>query len=204
MKRTFFTILLAAIAAVPASAASVTRSYSYFSIDGNTLEEIEQQLLTRGPQINGTDARHPGAVRMEFASRLSYGEGRSSCRVTDARVTVKAKVILPRWRGRRNADSDVRLIWDTLSRDIRRHEESHLVIARNHAHELEDALKALSARRTCAEMEAGVKAATARILEKHDAAQARFDRIETMNFEDRIKRLLNYRMEQIEKGRLKP
>src|SRR5690554_6819487 len=116
LNRVFLAILAVAITALPASAASVSRSYSYFSVNGNTLQEIERQLQARGPLVDGTGQRHAGAVRMEFTSRLAYGQGSSVCRITDAEVTVKAKVILPRWLGRQRADADVRLIWDTLSR----------------------------------------------------------------------------------------
>ena len=44
----------------------------------------------------------------------------------------------------------------------------------------------------------------AKILAEHDAAQDEFDRIEGINFERRFMRLLQYRMEQIEAGRLRP
>lgn len=204
LKRVLPLLVCLALSATSAVAADVSRSFSYFSVHGKTLEEIERQLNTLGPYVDGSRQRHPGAVRMEFKSRLAYGRSKRDCRVEKAGVTVQAKVILPRWRDRKSAELDVRLIWDTLERDIQRHEESHLVIAHNHARELENALTALPPRRTCAEVEAAVKQATARILKKHDAAQARFDRIENMNFEDRILRLLTYRMQQIEAGRIKP
>ena len=99
------------------------------------------ELNTRGPQVKSTGRRHPGATQMEFTTKLGYRERGGYCRIAKATVTVKAKVILPRWRQRSKADADVRLIWDTLSSDIKRHEESHVVIAKNHARELEQALR---------------------------------------------------------------
>ena len=96
----------------------------------------------------------------------------------------------------------MRLIWDTLESDIRRHEESHVVIAKNHARELEDALTEIGRQKDCATAKTRVKATTDRVLAAHDAAQERFDRIEGINFESRLLRLLKYRMERIESGRL--
>lgn len=201
-KRILLTAALSLLALAPAAAAGLTKSYSYFTIGGVTVEEIERELNVRGPKVQSTGNRHPGATQMEFNSRVKYGKKNDRCAVIDARVTVEAHIILPRWNKRSKADDDVRLIWDTLSADIKRHEESHVVIAKNHARELELALKAVDPQRDCAAAEAKVAAVTERILAKHDEEQQRFDRIEGINFESRLLRLLRYRIERIEAGTL--
>lgn len=201
MKRTILAAALA-VAASCAHAASVAKTYSYFTIGGVTVEEIEEELKRRGPQVRSSGMRHPGVTRMEFTTRVGYGERRGRCGVVEASVTVKADMILPRWNRRGSASADTRLIWDTLSADIKRHEESHVVIARNHARELEEALKGVQRQRNCAAAQEKVGQITARILARHDEEQDRFDRIEGRNFESRLLRLLQYRIERIEAGRL--
>lgn len=191
-----------ALAAFRAEAASVTKTYSYFTIGGVTVEEIERELKRRGPQVKSTGLRHPGATRMEFTTRVGYGERNGRCNVEKANVTVKADMILPRWNRRKSASSETRLVWDTLSADIKRHEESHVVIAKNHARELEEALRTVQRQRNCDIAQDKVKKITAQILAKHDAEQDRFDRIEGKNFESRLLRLLRYRVERIEAGAL--
>ncbi|WP_034658689.1 DUF922 domain-containing Zn-dependent protease [Chelativorans sp. J32] len=198
MSRFLPLLLFLATGLNPAAAATISKTYSYFPISGRTLPEIEEQLHTRGPRLNSTGQRHPGATNMEFTTRIDYAEARGQCHVANARVSVKAKVILPQWRDRRRAETEVRLIWDTLSRDIKRHEESHLSIAKNHARLLEDTLKTLPRRKTCKALAAEVEATTQRLLAAHDVAQDEFDRIESINFESRMMRLLRYRLEQIE------
>lgn len=188
----------------PSMAASLSKSYSYFPITGRTLAEIERQLQMRGPQLDSTGRRHPGATNMQFTTRVDYDQSRGHCRISDARVSVNAKIILPQWRERQRADRDVRLIWDTLVRDIKRHEESHLVIAKNHARLLEDSLKRLPRRRNCSVLAQDVERTSANVLAQHDRTQEEFDHVEAINFESRIMRLLEYRLEQIEAGRLKP
>ncbi|MCR4268920.1 DUF922 domain-containing Zn-dependent protease [Nitratireductor sp. ZSWI3] len=195
-------VLLAVLAPLPAAAASVSRSYSYFPIGGKTLSDIERQLRSRGPQVQSTGQRHPGATRMEFTTKISYAETQSSCRIARVDVTVKAQVFLPRWRNRRGADRETALIWDTLSRDIKRHEESHIGIAKRFARKIEDVVEALPGRSSCPPLQKAAEERTARILKEHDDAQAHFDRVESHNFEDRMMRLLNYRLEQIGKGRI--
>ena len=110
MIRTLLAASLLGLMVLPAPAESLTKTYSYFSVGGTTLDELEDQLNRRGPQVKSTGRRHPGATQMQFNTRLGYAERSGYCRVTEATVTVKAKVILPRWRQRGNADQDVRLI----------------------------------------------------------------------------------------------
>lgn len=202
MKHTLLAAAMIAGMALPAAAASLSKTYSYFSIGGNTLDEIESQLASRGPHVSTSNRRHPGATQMEFTTRLSYSQKPGSCKIVSAHVLVKAKLILPKWQRSRKAEQDVRLIWDTLAADIKRHEESHVVIAKNHAREMEQALKAMRAQPDCAIAAAKAKDVTAKILARHDRAQMEFDRVEGKNFESRIMRLLNYRLEQIKAGRL--
>ena len=202
MKRPLLCALVLAFAALPAGAASLVKTYSYFSIGGRTLDDIESQLSKRGPQVKSTGMRHPGATQMAFNTRVGYAEKSGSCRIAAATVTVKVKVILPEWRRPRKAGADVRLFWNTLSADIKRHEERHVEIAKNHARQLEDALKATYPQKNCQEAKAKAAEIAAAILAKHDRAQVQFDRVERINFESRMLRLLRYRIERIENGRL--
>lgn len=201
MIRAIVASLLALGFTVPAEAASVSKTYSYFSVGGTTLEQLEAELSLRGPQVSSTGRRHPGATQMQFNTRIGYAEKDGYCRVSQATVNVSAKVILPRWSQRRKADGAVRTIWDTLSADIKRHEESHVGIAKNHARELEQALMKLDRRKTCAEVAEKAKAVSERILAKHDKAQYEFDRIEGINFERRMMRQLGYRLERMQSSR---
>jgi predicted secreted Zn-dependent protease len=204
MKRSLACALMLALTALPAGAANLVKTYSYFAIGGRTLDDIETQLSKHGPQVKSTGSRHPGATQMAFTTRIGYAEKPGSCHIADAIVTVKVKVILPEWRPSRKADADVKLFWDTLSADIKRHEERHVEIAKNHAKQLEDALKASYPQKTCAEAKAKAAEITSAELARHDQDQVRFDRVESANFESRILRLLRYRIERIDSGRLPP
>lgn len=186
-----------------ANAASVSRSYSYFRIGGATLPELQDELTSRGPTVKSTGRRHPGATEMQFVNRLDYDGGTGKCRVSKASISVKAKITLPRWTRPAGAAEDTRLIWGALAGDIKRHEESHVSIARDYARQMEDALLALSAQKTCAIAADKAQETIRRLLASHDAAQERFDRIERINFSERMDRLIRYRIEQIEAGRIR-
>lgn len=196
-----FSAGLAAMAPAPATAETViTKTFAYFPIKGSTAADLDEALSSSGPLVSGTGARHPGATEMKFGGSVVYAEHARRCSVDSANITLHTKIILPRWTQRRRAERDLALIWDTLASDIKRHEERHAEIARQHARKLQKTIEDLRARASCAEMEAEVARVTEEILSAHDADQARFDRIESINFEERMVRLLQYRLEQIKRA----
>ena len=172
----------------------VSKTYGYFSIGGRTAEALDRELERRGPMTSASGHRHPGATEIKFGGEVTYVERGKECSVGDVKVTLKTNLILPRWKNRRAADKNLRFIWDTLSADIKRHEERHAEIARSYARTLERDLRALRSARTCQELEKKVGAVTKRVLETHDRDQMRFDVVESKNFDNRMMRLLKYRL----------
>ena len=188
---------MALFMAVPAAnAATVLRKYEYFALNGRTAADLDRELYRRGPVLQKTGQRHPGMTKMRFTNRIKYGSDGKSCRVVDANIVVHAHVYLPRWIQRRTAKPDLALIWDTLSSDIKRHEESHIVIARTAAGDMERAIKALPWRSDCTVLKADIDGLTAKLMRKHDLAQIQFDRVEAVNFDSRFERLLVFRLQR--------
>lgn len=186
---------IALFMAVPAAnAAIVLRKYEYFALNGRTAADLDRELSLRGPKLKTTGQRHPGSTQMRFTNRIKYGSDGKSCRVVDANIVVHAQVHLPRWNQRRTAQPDLALIWDTLSADIKRHEESHIVIARTAAGNMERQIKALPWRRDCATLKNDIDMLTSKLMKQHDLAQLQFDKVEGINFESRFERLLTYRL----------
>lgn len=197
-----FKVLIAASvlfsAAAPAQSASIFREMKYYNINGKTAADLDYALSNKGPFLKSTGQHHPGAAEIRFDAKVRYGkEDGKVCKVTGVYVNVHGKVFLPRWKQRKRAPLELAMIWDTLSSDIRRHEESHLVIARVHASEMEQTIARLYSRKDCADLRDDINRVTEKIMEKHDKEQQRFDRVETINFESRFERLLTYRLEQL-------
>ncbi len=191
--------LTAVLAIVPtqADAASIFRQYKYYTIHGRTAAQLDKALSRKGPFLKKTGQHHPGAAEIRFDAKVRYGHAPGkACKVQDVYVNVHAKVALPRWAERRKASPELAMVWDTLSADIRRHEESHIVIARSHASEMERQIRALRSRPDCAALRVDIDKITTRLMEAHDKEQQRFDRVETLNFEKRFERLLTYRLEK--------
>lgn len=175
----------------------ISKSYSYYSVSGQTSEELEHELWRSGPELAETGTRHPGATRIKMSRTISFEETPDRCRVSDVSVKLETNLTLPRWTDQANADRKAKLVWLTLSSDIKRHEERHAEIARQWARKLEKTLKALRPMPDCPRMQAEVEAVSKTILEKHSADHDRFDRVEAASFERRIKRILRYKASQM-------
>ncbi len=187
---------LSAFLVCAASAASVSRSYSYFPVRGATLQDLQEDMERRGPEVQSTGRRHPGATRLEFKDRIRYRSEKGKCRVLSVAISVRARIILPRWVRRSSGSPETRQVWDALSSDIKRHEESHVSIAKNHARDMEQSIAGIPPQNNCDLVEALARKALADGLMRHDAEQARFDLIEGKNFSARLERLIRYRAGQ--------
>lgn len=184
-----------------AGAADIRKSITWFNIGGTTADDLDRELSRRGPLTRNTGARHPGATEIKFGGDITYVEKEGRCSTGPVTVKLTTRLILPRWTNRKRADSELGMIWDTLSADIKRHEERHAEIARNHARDLEKRLRALRPQKDCRSLEALVSATTREVMDSHDREQLHFDQVEARNFDDRMMRLLNYRMKRNGSGR---
>lgn len=199
------TVVLAtclAFAVSPAGHAEtvVRKTITYFDIGGRTAAELDAELSRKGPLTQSTGGRHPGATQIRFGGDVTYAHRSGHCGIDDATVTLKTKLILPRWKNRRKADAELGMIWDALSADIKRHEERHAEIARQHARDLEHRLKRLRPEANCDRLQDRVSRVTDELTQAHDRAQMTFDRIESKNFEERMIRILRYRTEKHRKN----
>ncbi|RLP21908.1 DUF922 domain-containing protein [Mesorhizobium sp. YM1C-6-2] len=202
MLRILLALSLLGLAVPPAAAAVVWRNYSYFSVSGKTLDELMIELSIRGPQVRSTGQRHPGATKLQFNTRLGYTEGGGKCWISAATATIKARIILPRWKDRRKAGRELRIYWDALAADIKRHEEGHVVIAKNYASQLEKELAALPRQDSCKPVAQQAELQIEKVLEQYRKESERFDRVESASFDRRMQSLYQYRLERIESGRL--
>ncbi len=174
-----------------------SKSITYYSINGKTAAELDDALSAGGPLMKSTGSRHPGATRIKFGGSITYVKRGDRCAVGSAKVTLNTKLILPRWKNRAKAGTELALVWDTLSSDIKRHEERHAEIARNHARQMEKTFLALKPEADCERMQASVARASENAILAHDKDQARFDKTEAVNFDRRMVRLLKYRLDSL-------
>jgi len=193
--KTVLVTLAVSMVAFPAGSETIIRkSTTYFSIGGRTASDLDREMSRVGPLSQTTGRRHPGATQIRFNGSATFVGKDNHCYIGGAKVLLSTKLMLPRWSNRRKATKEMALLWDTLASDIKRHEERHAEIARTHARQLEKAILALPSARDCPTLKAKVNRVSQKAMIAHDKDQLRFDRIESINFENRMIRLLRHRI----------
>jgi len=193
----------AALAALPitmtaAQAASVTRSYAYFDVRGNTAADLDRELREHGPFLESDKAHHAGASTMRFDTTVKYRNSGGRCSIAKVQVALHVKIILPRWdRAAPSSDRDLTIVWETLSQDIRRHEEGHVSLAMRNAQRLETDIRRLPPTPGCEALKAAVAKTTATDLARDDRDQQAYDRAEQSGFKRRFSRLLSHRLKML-------
>lgn len=194
LKTAILTIAVSLFGLPTAGETIIRKSTTYFSIGGRTASDLDREMSRLGPLSKTTGRRHPGATQIRFNGSATFVAKSGHCSIGGAKVLLSTKLMLPRWSNRRKATKEMALLWDTLASDIKRHEERHAEIARTHARELEKTILALPSTRDCPTLKARVNRVSEEALIAHDKDQLRFDRIEAVNFENRMIRLLRYRI----------
>jgi len=181
-----------------ADAARIYRTFEHYTISGTTAKQLDESIMHNGPFLGETASRHPGASRISFDPHIKLEKDSHGCRVKVADIDIRATISLPYWKQRRNtSDIELAVIWDVLSQDIRQHEESHVIIARSHASQMEQALRTMRSRPTCEALDYDVAKTLDAIFIRYDMQQHAFDRIEARNYKKRFSRLLERRLQNV-------
>ena len=183
--------LIASVCMAALSGCSTTSktvvTLDYYQVGGTTLKQIDQEIKNKGPRVKGI--KHAVAVaNIKMTPDVSFIPTPRGCAVRRARIKVRATVILPRWKNRKNADKKLGQTWDNLDRYTRLHEATHVAIADKHARRLEKDLEAISIRRSCEEAGKQAKKVIAKAMKKHEREQSNFDTSEKKRFSGLAKR----------------
>ena len=158
-------------------------SVDYYKISGTTTAALDREIKRKGPKING--GLHAVAVaRIKMFPKVTYQQLGDRCRVESAKVTVDARVTLPKWTSRAKASEQLGEAWDNIDRYTRLHEATHVNMAFSYAKRMEDSILALPSMKTCKSLRAKTKKLVDRYLKEHDAAQRKYDRDEQKRFSE--------------------
>jgi predicted secreted Zn-dependent protease len=143
MLRQIFAATLIAISASGADAKPTQKTkYKYYSISGNTAQEIYGAMLKRGPDVNGMNAYASTLANSSQSGRLVQG---SNCRIDSYQFKIDFTINLPRLKNESALKGATKARWDQFEVFLKAHEEQHRSIWLGCAHELEAQVKAIRA-----------------------------------------------------------
>jgi predicted secreted Zn-dependent protease len=174
------------IAACTAVGDRTQLSVGYYSIEGGSFAELDQQIALHGPSVSGV-GRALAATNVRMIPNFQFGWQGKNCVVRQARVSVKAHVTLPKLRGERKVDPALSNAWSDMEQYARMHEAIHVSIADSYALKVEEAVMNLPPANSCEELRANAVILFRRLMAEHERDQLQFDEEE----KERIAALVN-------------
>ena len=175
---TLRTAMVAAACALGTAATAIAQEATVrtYPVTGTTYAELIASMRENGPFVERTGQRHYGITETGFRQEWSYQQAQGRCELLDARTELELTIVLPEWVDREGASASTRRRWDRIRKDIAQHERQHAEIAREYLAKLRAETDRPVSAPTCAALEAGLRARSQIIIDRHREAQAAFDR----------------------------
>lgn len=153
--------------------------FKYFKVRGRTSLEIFRDFQKKSP-IKGVGEHQAtlGVASIKMIPEVKFQEKNGRCHIANAIVDVDVIIHLPRWANYRSANKFAKLSWDSLFAEIKKHELVHAEIARDYGRRIQTKIASIGSRSTCEKLERVIARHSHRLLERHDKAQRKFDRVE--------------------------
>ena len=177
LKSIFFVCLVGGLAACTAVGERTVVSVGYYSVAGETFEELDQDIQLHGPNVLGV-GKALASTDLRILPRIQYSSSRNDCKISAARVNVTARVTLPRHRNERALKQELANAWNNLKEYAKVHEAVHVAIADRYALKMEDALLALKPSNNCIAMREIARVTFSDLFKQHHQEQLAFDESE--------------------------
>lgn len=157
----------------------VTERVKYYTVGGNSGEEIMKNMIRKGPKISGLAKNALAIAEIEIEpTNLKIGLKNRRCRISNVDVRVNVKYTLPKWRGSNRASRATRNAWTRFIKTVRWHEKQHTKIAQDHANQLQRAILRLrpTSSRRCSADSFRISSKVRRMERQHRKRQIAFDK----------------------------
>jgi len=149
-------------------------SVGYYTVKGETFSELDRQIALHGPNVAGV-GKALAATSIRMIPDVRFALSRGECRITRARINVKARVTLPRHANIKRAERELQKAWNSLEEYARLHETVHVAIADKYALRAENRILRLKPQENCTIMRTKIMEISSEIFKQHDLEQLKFD-----------------------------
>ncbi len=174
--RTCFCCFLGMLACIGAAQAEPTTrtGASYYYIEGGSALVLSAQMDNKGPL--GVDGRkHPARTKWQVQWRFRHNMHGDVCKMEKVSVMIGMTTIRPRWRNEAQGPASLRKRWKQLLEAVDRNVSYHKQRALEAGNKIENVLKALAPKKSCAELTEAANAVASEILATQQNESREFD-----------------------------
>lgn len=150
-------------------------SVDYYTIRGSTARELRADMNRLGPS-NDAGVRNDGYTHWDIQWRYAYDRTVGGCTAGNFRVTLQARMTLPRWDPPAGVPQALIARWKRFADALRVHEDGHYELAVAAADEVRRVLHTNRTGDDCGRLGKRLDAAAAAVLADLRLRQARYDR----------------------------
>lgn len=121
--------------------------YSYYTVSGDSAEDIYSAMLRKGPRVNGAKAYAATSATTTQDGKLQQS---TSCSIENYQLKIDFNIKLPKIKNEKVLPAADRKRWQQFSAFLKKHEETHRTIWLGCAADLERQVEAIRAK-TCGE-----------------------------------------------------
>jgi len=155
----------------------INESVRKYRISGQTAQDLRREMNLKGPAGAGGrrfDAYTAWWVKWNYRWRESTAE----CRIATVTTRVRVSFTLPQWCQYDRGSPELQQKWDRYFAALYAHEKGHRNFGLNAAREIEQVIRDIGRRGTCAQLEKDADAAAQASLDHYILLEKRYD-IET-------------------------
>lgn len=169
-----FLLCIVACAGAAQAEPAARMGASYYYIEGGSALVLTAQMDNKGPI--GVDGRkHPARTKWDVQWRFRHNMHDSVCKMEKVSVMVGVTAIRPRWREEAQGPASLRKRWKQLIVAVDRNQECHKEQALGAGKKIEQALNALTPKKTCAALTEAANAVAAEVLRIHQSLSRDYD-----------------------------
>ncbi|MGH8771620.1 MAG: DUF922 domain-containing Zn-dependent protease [Burkholderiales bacterium] len=172
MKRACLIALSCSIGAANAEPA-VTVETDYYSIIGTSAHELRRQMHLFGPKDSG--GAYDAYTRWNVRWSYHYRQGNGQCAIARVATSADVAFTLPNWKNSSEGPRELQQKWRDYLSALQQHEEGHKTFALRAAAEIEDAIAAMSAATSCADLAQKANAIGERIVNHYRQEERAYD-----------------------------
>lgn len=167
-----FTIII--ISPVPAVGPQVSVGYNYYSVSGETAQQLRKQMSQFGPQ-DSQGRRFDGWTKWNIRWTYRWYDSGDRCKITSSQVKVDIRFTMPRWQPAANASLSLVQHWQRYLAALQLHENGHKDNGLKAAQEIDQILAQLPTAASCSALEVKANQSAQQIVKRYNQADIAYD-----------------------------
>ena len=147
----------------------------YYAVTGDSIEELWADVLMKTP-VEHEGRKHVAYTRWQVTWRFNWRYDGSACDITSVKTRLDVTYTLPRLELAATAPDELLGRWEAYYAALFDHEQGHKELGAKAAMQIDDEIRNMGSRTTCAQLERDANAIGKKVIEEYSRIEKEYDR----------------------------